>query len=1034
MKIYKVLKNEIQIVEYKEHFAKSLADMWNESREFWSGDTTVYTEDVIRSEVAKNGYIVSYIALAGEKVIGFCGVKPSSNDPDALYVRLLNVHPDYHGKGIGKAMLDLTIKLTIAERKSRVDLYTWAGNIEAMPLYKRMGFFWEDNPSYTHLTNFMPGIETSELFKDFFAGRSGHELSTREITTKPCGEKLNTFELFEYSFANAMDTLKIGFERRGKRMRMVETKDFKIEMTANQQQLAFGLTYPATFKIENLSGRPLTVGIRGKTDANINFDCQFAAEIAGVETYTANFAVSEITVAQSEDKIHPCVLADVTINGQTVEFGLGIDTKFPLENEFMTTSRVTRVGATEKVYINVKNLLMADATINFSLPANDKVEFTKSDVILDLKAGGFGSIGLDAKILAHGHVALPIKYRITPKGGTTFTYERLLHVELQGFSMKYYYQNETKHVVANGPWKLEFGKTDNNVDFRHLLDGYQGYVATPELGKPYEDEFANIKATNVLVEHLNEDMVLSFDLVSEKFAGLVVNQKYCLSASGYLTNQYQIRNESDASKDVMLKISCEWEFLGNQTVFAKGDTVTTNRNSMLRGGDAVEEKDFTENWLFEAKTNAGICCPSDLKVAPKYGSWIEFEKDFGEIAPGQSAKAGEIEIIIGTFTHFNQFRDYVQNKYHNDAPALTEFIEVQPTDGNPFIKTTTFGIDVINHRNSVLKGQFTLSSPDFTTQMKENLADAVLSKQEFQVKLLNQPVSGICHLQLDLALEGMNSQYQRALFFVKDEGVVTKEDGTCLTVENGDLAFKADAAYSDGVFSVTFAGREWLMNKYPNHEPNAYWNPYFGGIYSRPQALNEYAVVQEKRTAAFVNVVDNFGNEWTGVKVVVDVTEFEKIKGIRYENYFVTLPGVPVLACFSKITNKTGAFKSLELMTSIAPNGGEKLTDNQFEYVGNCGTRRQLNMGVHRHFEKHKSPLVTISAGRMEKMYLYRDRNSMATDYNTVSSSNEFNEIYKETKRQIAHGETSATMPTFIVLTEQDLSAEELVLLERVLF
>lgn len=394
----------------------------------------------------------------------------------------------------------------------------------------------------------------------------------------------------------------------------------------------------------------------------------------------------------------------------------------------------------------------------------------------------------------------------------------------------------------------------------------------------------------------------------------------------------------------------------------------------------------------------------------------------------------EFETVFGTFTHFNQFRDYVMEKYHNDAPLLTESIEVQPTGGNPFIKTACFGVDVINNRNSVLKGQFTLSSPDFATQVQENLTEDVRPKQEFQIKLLNQPHDGICRLQLDLALEGMNSQYQRALFFAKDVDVETLTDGTCLTVANGNLAFKADAAYSDGVFSVTFAGREWLMNKYPNHEPYAYWNPYFGGIYSRPQALNEYAVVQEKRTAAFVNVVDNFGNEWIGVKVVVDVTEFEKLKGIRYENYFVTLPGVPVLACFSKITNKTGAFKNLELRTSIAPNGGEKLTDNQFEYVGNCGTRRQLNMGVHRHVEKHKSPLVTISAGRMEKMYLYRDRNSMATDYNTVSSSNEFNEIYKQTKRQIAHGETSATMPTFIVLTEQDLSAEELVLLERVLF
>jgi len=1035
MKIYKILKNEVQIVGYEEQHAKSLAEMWNASKEFWSGDTTVHTEESTKSEVAKAGDIVTYIALAGEKAIGLCGVKESSTDPDAFYVRLLNVHPEYHGKGIGKAFLDLAIKLTITHNKPRIDLYTWAGNTEAMPLYKRMGFFWEDNPSSTHLTNFLPLVETHPLFAEFFNGRSGHELSNREITTKPCGEKVNTFEVFEYSFANETDTLKVGFERKGKRVRMVETKDFKIEMIANQQKLAFGLAYPATFKIENRSGRPLNIGIHGKTDANISMDCQFNAEVAGAETYTANFTVGKITDAQAEYKVHPCAVADVTINGQTIEFGLGIDPKFPLENEFKTTSRIAKIGSIERVHINIKNLLLEDAIVAFELPTNDKVEFLDRNIALKIPKGSYGSVWVDAKILAHGHVALPIKYEITPTNGQSFTYERLLHVELQGFSAQYHYENEEKYVVANGPWKVKLDKEANRVEFGHLIrGGYEVYIVSPELGKPYEDEFVIIKATNVLVKQVDEDMVLTFDLASEKFAGLVVNQIIRLASSGYWTHNFSVRNVGNVTRDVKLKFEGDWDFLQTQSVFAKNGVLTTNHGSILGGAEAVLEKDFTENWLFEAGTNAGVCWPTDLKADTNYGNWLIFEKDFGEIAPGATAEAGEIEVVFNTFTHFSQFRDYVQEKYRNNTPTPIDFIDVQPTNGNPFIKTDRFGIDVINNRNNYLKGQFTLSSEHFVTQVQENLTEDVLPKQEFLVNIPVRPLDGICRLRLDLALEGMNSQYQRALFLVKDDGIVTETDGTCLTVANGNLAFKADAEYADGVFSVAYQGREWLMNKYPNHEPNAYWNPFFGGIFSRPSSWNEHAVLQEKRTAEFVTMADNFGNEWTGIKVAVDVAEFEKLKGLRYENYYMTIPNVPVLACFSKIINKTGAFQALNFQTSIFPTGGDQLTGDQFAYVGQGGAKRTLNMGVVSNWDTHESPLVTVSSERAEKMYVYRNRNATATDYNQISSSNEFNQIVKYAMRQIANGETYTSEPTFVVLTEQELSAEELVLLERVEF
>ena len=1039
--LYKTLENKIKIVEYNENFAKSLAHMWNASSEFWSGDTTVYTEDSIKSEVEKQGNINAYLAVTEkEEVIGFCNLVPSRNDSQSLYVGLFNVRPDYHGKGIGKALLDMAIERTIELGKVRVDLYTWSGNTEAMPLYKKMGFFWEENTDYTHLTNYIPFVLTHPLFADFFMDEKWYHLSNRIIDTKPCGVKLNNFEVFEYSFEKDKQLLKVGFERRGKRVRMIETNDFKIEFIAHQHKLAFGLDYPATFHIKNKSGKQLDIKIQGKNDENIAFDYHFEGEVTGHTQLDATFFVGEVKDAQGEDKIHPCVLADVTIDGIPIEFGLGINTKFPLENECVTATKLCRAGAKENVYLNIKNLLLEDATIHFTLPENDKIAFLQHDVTLEVPAGGHGSVCLKAHLLNHGHVALPIVYHITPKKGTSFVYEKALHVDLQGFSEKYHYENDKQYMMRNGPWSLHLDKNDNSVTITHLIHGNKGEFIAPELGKPYKDEFENIKPTFVKMYEADGNMVLTYELLSPTFEDISMIQIYKLSATGYVTQKFLVKNTSSTAKTLMLKIPCYTGVLGRQSVFAKGDAFTTNHGSMFTGAEAVQKKDFTENWIFEQHQAMGLCWPNDYQADLGWGTYIELEKDFGQIEAGQTCETAEVEFVFGIFEDFNQFRDYVQGKYSTKSPQTKHFIEIKTQSGNPFIYDDHFALEVLNNRNSLLKGRFTVSSSDglFKAHVQDNVKDEVVKKHSFNIQLNAHPHEGICRLNLDLDLEGYAATYKKAIFLPKGN-VTCSEDAGVLTVKNDHIVFKANALYSDGVFSLSYldegAQREWLMHKYPEHVPNAYWNPFLGGIQFRPSALNEHSFLKECTTAEFVEVKDNFNNTWTGIKLSVDVKECEEIKGLRYENYFVTLPGLTMLCHFSKVYNATGAFKTLGFHAECFPSGSENLTENKLAYTAVGNVERLLHMGVVRHYETHKSPLVTVSSHHAEKLYVYRDKNTAATGKGcVVSSSNEFIQLYKHYETKLVHGALHVTPPMFMMLTRNELSCEAFASLEKIDF
>ncbi|MFD0960511.1 hypothetical protein [Paenibacillus chungangensis] len=44
----------------------------------------------------------------------------------------------------------------------RLDLFTWAGNTKAVPLYKKCGFFWEKKDDSVHLMNFIPTVLQTE--------------------------------------------------------------------------------------------------------------------------------------------------------------------------------------------------------------------------------------------------------------------------------------------------------------------------------------------------------------------------------------------------------------------------------------------------------------------------------------------------------------------------------------------------------------------------------------------------------------------------------------------------------------------------------------------------------------------------------------------------------------------------------------------------------------------------------------------------------------------------------------------------------
>ncbi len=140
--------------------AEGLAKLLNESEEGWPGGLTggiPYTAERVKEWIERSRCFAPLVAELNGEIVGICTVTEHFWEKDAAYIEFLNVHPKHRGKGIGKALLLASIEETTRIGRKRLDLHTWGGNLLAVPLYKKTGFFWVPKTN-VYMQNYIPAI------------------------------------------------------------------------------------------------------------------------------------------------------------------------------------------------------------------------------------------------------------------------------------------------------------------------------------------------------------------------------------------------------------------------------------------------------------------------------------------------------------------------------------------------------------------------------------------------------------------------------------------------------------------------------------------------------------------------------------------------------------------------------------------------------------------------------------------------------------------------------------------------------------
>ncbi|MBN2018083.1 MAG: GNAT family N-acetyltransferase [Candidatus Cloacimonetes bacterium] len=1025
----------LKIIEYNEIYAVAIADMWNKSGDCWGGYNLAISEESVRQEEAQSDCLALWLAMIDEEVIGYCKLSEYREDEGALYIDLINVIPEYHGKKIGKKLVLKAVEKTIELGYPRVDLYTWTGNTKAVPLYKKTGFFWVDRDDCTHCMNFIPTVLTSELLKDYIADLDWYEDSQRKIAIEPDGKKHNGFECYRYHWKNDENELEVEFCRHSRGIEKIRTKDFEIIAETDQLKQVFGKSYEVMYKIRNFSEQPLDVKINGYDDRNIVFDYHGESRVHDEEIFIATFYVNEPKEKQSKWRTYPAVCADISINSKSQDFKVGIDPQFPLTIKVVGENKIYSTHHDELLHFNMKNNYNEKVLFSWELNDSDLIQWQNHHIEIELESEEQNTIAVPMRLLRAGVLHEKITIKASFQNGDTFSYSDSINEIFQTTNGIGYGKNERHIALINGRYQVQVDQIEffNEVSFFDVTSSAHTwqFMFPPKIGKPYTSELHQKKASKVDFNMKQNAAQMHLLYEVEKPVTLTLILHFTLYSNGILEKWATVQNASavDTPQEICLSNAMFVRFQ-NTVIPYKGKFIYIDHDTQ-NWGELYEAAKYDENWIFNYGTadTMGLSWPDDFKMT--FSEELLFDSDLGIIPSRSSKDTKKFRLMLGTFKEWNEFRAFILDK-RVEQKYLTDYLEVIVNDGNPFIDQQ-FYVNLTEYREkpynipveySAKYGSFETSEVEYSSK-KETHPVWLTIDNALEYDILQAKIQG----------KTPNKVIKRVVFPTGKGEIKTfksvEEDHKIWSCSNELISIKAAEEYAPTVHSLVYKDQEWIDSDFPAPGPKSWWNPWIGGINSYPHKMQMRSIIKEGYSIEDVVLNDNFRNEWKGIKISVSVNEFEKFKGLSWNQYYLMLPEVPVLCYVPEIIQETGRYlRNIQFISRYFAYADEK--------IGNCFVRSYNSK--HEMFDYYSGkeavdlyPQTVRAVGSTLRDHMIQIWTDQA-QYNDISLNKDITSFWMYDYLNIDNNQRRFLTPKFLILTKELLSQDEIRDLRNITF
>jgi RimJ/RimL family protein N-acetyltransferase len=971
------------IIEFKKEDASKLADLFNsfDKEGLWPGGFTggvpFTAERVLDSFPIFVKHISILISTHQGKFTGICTLHPHYEDPEAAYIGLLGVHPDYLGKGHGKALILKALEIAAQNNIRRVDLDTWAGNLRAVPLYKKCGMFWIPETS-VRMQDYIAGIKNFPLANQFLAKHDWYSTQKRKLELVPDQVKLEEMEVFLYEFSKDKDNLKVWVDRYGRSImgieRTMNNEHLSIIAKLKDHKVIAGVEENLIINIENNTQNNVrgSVFLSGFEGLNFTKQPQQSFTVDREESFelSSRFVVSpEIEIPEIERK-QKTIKANLIINGELVPLEVGMRILPPLEFRTQPESIVacpeTKGTIQFNVYNNSKDTFIGNICL---VDEQERLSLKKPVIPVEIRPKSY--VGFRAEVeIPRDQPTSVIPLKVFAKGkikdSEIETKIKTIHVKCLTPGSMVWYLGETKLgraiIVENQDLMVSMYLRGALLEIIHkgFPLGPQkiwtrgGFEVGPPFGfiRPVDHEYElaeKPEGLQLTVSRMHPDkpgvemvrtltFYFGFSLIKDEIKIINTNPEITYKLNARIFGRTLLGNAYPK-----LIIPLETGILEHETIgFPVSESdLPTDPNKYAESWACFE--DPVQNYCF------GQIWSKDKLFKIRAGDSRYFlpEYELGEIGPGES-------VVTSPFYYVIEKGNWktVRRRYESLIDKVFSQKEEFPIGAKPLFDirvadTVLFDSDelnsqliMVNTRNKPVTGKLTIIPPEgWKIQPKEIETRNVLANAPFSTDITITPspnvglgmFSGVLRFsapnqEVDFPLElCLLSKRTKASIEVTAE---EEQNKNIFKISNGLLQFKASADFAGCLY---FLGENSDLNhletSFPHIQTKVFLENYSGGI--RSLYLDDEFNFQKSKTHEESFKAKHIEEGlWKGIQFTYETKKQEELKGILGSVAFLTLPFSNIIKVRRRFENPTSASFKFNNCLWISPNVGGVFQEN----------------------------------------------------------------------------------------------------------
>jgi ribosomal protein S18 acetylase RimI-like enzyme len=974
-------KSVPKIVEFRNKDAPKLAELLNsfDAEGLWPGGFTggvpFTAERVLTSFPAGVKNICILISTYKGKFTGICSLHPHSEDAEAAYIGVFGVHPDYLSKGHGKAMILKALQIASDNNLRRVDLDTWAGNLRAVPLYKKSGMFWVPETS-VHMQDFIPGILNFPLAREFFKKHDWYSSQVRKLELVPDQIKLGEMEVFPYEFSADRDHLKMWIDRYGRSIVGLEQtlggKHLRIMCRLEDHKVIAGVEHEFIIEITNetkdiLQGSVFLSGFEG-LDFTAHPPESFKMKNGTSINLRARFRVNPETEVPDISRKQKAIKASLVINGELIPFEIGMRIMPLLAFKTDPDSITVTPGTTGKIQLNIFNNSKEHFKGNvFVIDEDNKLSIDKIAIPIDAPPESYSGFNVNIKVeddqptslmplelfargkvkgaytetrteriyvkcLTPGEIATSVEKKDQGELVIVENEDLAAYVQLRGALLEVTYKNASygrQEVWLRGGLGVgpPFGFM-RPIDYEHKV------IRKPEsvelvLSGQHPDK-PGVKMMRILTFYAGASLIKEKIRVVNMNPDVTYKLDVRINGMNPRTNLYTVI--------VPLKGIMEHEMV--EFPVSESDLPT-------------DPKEYKESWICYQNQAQDFCFGqiwsneklSKVRIGEQ--SLLAPEYSLGQVKPGQSACTSELYYVVEK-GKWQTIRRKWQSLIGKQIPLKEKHLESKPLFNVELAESIFYDktklrtqINAVNFRSKEATGKVVLIPPrGWKIEPSEIEVKKVGINNPFTADLSLFPPS---KAKLGIYSGFINFYSDRqAIQFPLDLCVLSKianhsvtvasckeDDKVVQKVANGLLEFKACAEYAGCLF---FLSRKKEVNQlgsgFPRVGTKVFLENYTGGI--RALYLSDRFDFQKSKSHEEEYKAESVEEgDWKGVEFSFESKQQEEIRGVLGSVSYLTLPFSNVVKIKRRFKNPTLASFRFNGCLWISPNVGGDFEKNE---------------------------------------------------------------------------------------------------------